>query len=290
MHHVELSPEFLQGTPEWLEFRKKHITATDAPVIMGASPYQTPFELWQRKMGLIPDVEETEAMRRGKALEPVALAEFEKKTGLFMAPAVRVSDKYPFMMASLDGVDITGRYAVEIKCPNKETHQMALDGVVPSKYVYQLQHQMIVLNLDFIYYFSFDGQNGVILEVRQDSEAKDKLPVYENKFWQSILNAEPPELCERDYVQQTDANWIDMANRWTKVRQEIERLEQEEEGYRNALIDLANKQNSQGGGIRLQKIIRKGAVDYSKIPELKGIDLEQYRKRSSESYRLSVVK
>ena len=37
-----------QNTPEWLEFRRLRIGASDAPVIMEVSPYTTPYTLWER--------------------------------------------------------------------------------------------------------------------------------------------------------------------------------------------------------------------------------------------------
>ena len=41
----------IQGTSEWLENRKNHIGASDAPVVMGVSPWDTPYKLWENKLG-----------------------------------------------------------------------------------------------------------------------------------------------------------------------------------------------------------------------------------------------
>jgi hypothetical protein len=43
-----------------------------------------------------------------------------------------------------------------------------------------------------------------------------------------------------------------------------------------------------GAGIRLSKIPRKGAVDYSQIECLKELDLEPYRKKSIEYWKIGV--
>jgi putative phage-type endonuclease len=280
MREIDLA----QGSDLWLQFRKKYIGASDAGIIMGESPYATPYQLWVRKKGLIPEPMMTSAMQRGKDLEPLALMEFEEKHNIFMAPKVFVSDEYPWMMASMDGVSLDGKIAVEIKCPGRETHEMALAGTVPKKYIWQLQHQMIVMKLDSMLYFSFDGQKGVTLVVKRDLSLCDKLISVERAFWSSILNDEPPELNERDYTQKTDQNWLDMANRWKQIRNQIKELEQDEENTRSALLYLANQQNAEGGGIRVQTSYRKGRVDYNQIPELSGIDLEQYRKPSTQTF------
>ena len=38
-----------QQSPEWFEWRKTGITASDMPIIMGVSPYKTPWQLWAEK-------------------------------------------------------------------------------------------------------------------------------------------------------------------------------------------------------------------------------------------------
>jgi putative phage-type endonuclease len=257
---------------------------------MGISPYVTPYQLWCRKLGFMPDAEMTGAMQRGHALQPFALAAFEKEMGLFMTPVVLESRTTPWMSASLDGLDLDGKIAVEIKCPNRETHQIALNGKVPDKYIYQLQHQMMVLNVDLMYYFSFDGLKGVTLEVTRDDSLCEALFLHEERFWSSIQNFDPPELNDRDYIQKTDANWAALANRWQQIRTDLKKLEQEEEDCRNALIHMANQQNAEGCGIRVQTVPRKGLVDYTKVPELIGVDLNAYRKPSSKAVRISEVK
>ena len=47
--------ELEQGSPEWLSWRRTVITATDASVIMGNNPWETPYSCWQRKLGLLEE-------------------------------------------------------------------------------------------------------------------------------------------------------------------------------------------------------------------------------------------
>ncbi len=279
-----------QNTSEWLAYRKRHIGASETPYIMGSSPYVTPYQLWVRKKGLIPDVEMTPAMQRGKDLEPIALAEFEEIHNIFMTPKVFVSEEYPWMMASMDGVSLCGKVAVEIKCPGKKNHELALSGKIPEEYIYQLQHQMIVLKLDSMLYFSFDGQKGVTLVAKKDPVLAEKCIFHTHAFWQSILNDEPPELCERDYTQKIDNDWAIVANRRKQIRSKIKELQKEEEDCDNTLIHMANKQNAEGAGIRVQAYYRKGRVDYNKVPELIGVDLEPYRKPATQVFSITECK
>ena len=61
-----------QNTEEGFEFRKTKIGSSDAPIIMGESPWKTPQQLWEEKMGLKESSYENAAIQRGKQLEAQA--------------------------------------------------------------------------------------------------------------------------------------------------------------------------------------------------------------------------
>ena len=109
----------------------------------------------------------------------------------------------------------------------------------------------------------------------------------EYKFYMCLQDKTPPEPTEKDFKERNDATWTNYALRWKCLKDAMEKMEKEEEQIRRELISLAGQSNTKGGGIRLCHVQRKGAVDYSKIPSLKGIDLEPYRKASSSSWRIS---
>lgn len=50
--------DLIQGTPEWLAYRAGHFNASDAPAMMGCSPYKTRAELLREvHTGIAPDVD-----------------------------------------------------------------------------------------------------------------------------------------------------------------------------------------------------------------------------------------
>lgn len=64
-----------RGRAEWLALRQEDITASVAGALLGVHPYTTAYALWALKSGRISeDAEETAPMRRGRLLEPVAVA------------------------------------------------------------------------------------------------------------------------------------------------------------------------------------------------------------------------
>ncbi len=174
-----------QNTPEWLEFRRKHIGASDAATIMGINPYRTSKALWREKV-LGDQQKENSAMRWGKEKESEALRCFETMTHSLVFPAVVLHPEIDWASASLDGLDIERNFIVEIKCPGAKNHQLAVDGFVPDHYYAQIQHQLACCDLDDAFYFSYDGNKGVMIEVKRNKDFIEKMIDKEEIFWDSI--------------------------------------------------------------------------------------------------------
>ena len=81
--------KLVQGSPEWHAHRAKYRNASETAIVMGESPWQTPYQLWELRTGRRqPEV--NAAMARGTALEPQARAAYEVLTGHVMQPLVMV--------------------------------------------------------------------------------------------------------------------------------------------------------------------------------------------------------
>lgn len=275
-----------QNTPEWLAMRKNYIGASDAPPIMQVSPWATPYSLWQEKLSLIKEGQKTSAMQRGNILEEPARQVFEEMTGLLTAPQVKFHPTIKYMMASVDGVDVEEKFIVEIKCPNKKDHAIAKQGEIPEKYFPQLQHQLEVCELEMAYYFSFDGETGVIVKVFRDEKYIKELLQKEKEFWQCVQELKQPNLIPRDYVQKSTPHLISRTNLLKDIRKQQKELMIIEKEIEKELIMEAGTQNLLVNGISVTRNIRKGIVDYQMIPELQNIDLERYRKKPIEYWNV----
>jgi predicted phage-related endonuclease len=159
---------------------------------------------------------------------------------------------------------------------------------VPPKYLPQLQHQLAVTGLDMIYYYSYDGQNNACIEVQRDQEYIDKLIEEELKFYKCMVTCTPPELSERDYNIRNDEKWKHATAYWKRSQETLKDAEFHEKKAREQMIAISESRNSKGFGVKVQKIMRQGCVDYSAIPALEGIDLNQYRKPASKSWRITL--
>lgn len=278
----------IQQTPEWEEARNSKIGSSDAPVIMGVSPYKTPYQLWQEKLGFSKTFVNY-AMKRGTAYEEKARQKFESMTGLLMFPCVIFHPEHEFMMASLDGMDLEGKYVLEIKCNGKEDHELAKQGVISDKYFPQMQHQLSCRAFELGFYFSYDLENdeGVIVDVKPDASYIKKMIYKEQDFYESLSTFEPPALTERDYQKRDDDIWNAAAQQYLQTRNALVKLEKQEKELKDALICMSGKSNMMGGGIKLSKVMRKGSVSYAEIPDLANLDLEKYRKSPVETWRIT---
>lgn len=197
-----------QNGKEWREWRGKGLGASDAPIIMGESPYQTPFELWLDKTGLRkrpePNQYQLAAMQRGVRLEPVAREMFEAKMGRKFEALSAEHDVHDFMRASFDGINLEARALIEIKCPGKEAHAKALKGEVPKYYYSQVQQQLLIAGdlVDRGYYVSWDGESKdlVIVEVPHNKEHQAKLVEACTDFWKRITEKVLPDVTSKDIL------------------------------------------------------------------------------------------
>lgn len=286
----------IQRSKAWHEFRRNHIGSSDAPVIMGVSPWKSPLELYHEKIAPNrAEIAPNRAMQRGVELEPLALAKFEAETGYLMTPRVMTDFFTPWRSASLDGYEIEGKCAVEIKCPGKADHDLALKGQVPEKYFPQLQHIMEVCKLSEMYYMSYVSDSDfTIFTVKKDYDYTDKLLQAESEFWQRIQDRNPPEPTDRDSTEISSEEWASLSNQYAGVcalekdyKSKLESIESIKDEIKDKLVSLSNNKSAYGSGIKLSKVTRRGHFDYAAIQNAVGFDLEPFRKQSTEYWKIS---
>jgi len=183
----------------WLEWRQQGIGSSDAPVVAGVSPYSTPHMLWEYKTNRRKAWDGNWATRRGHAVEPQARADYEFIFEREMPATLVQHPQFPWMRSSLDGWNAKERIILEIKCPGKVDHELAVSGKVPEKYYPQLQHQIFVASAKRADYYSFDGSKGVCIEVPFDPDWFQAYFLKALDFWNCVQNDIPPALVERDW-------------------------------------------------------------------------------------------
>jgi predicted phage-related endonuclease len=183
-----------------------------------------------------------------------------------------------------------GGSLLEIKCGGSKLHDMAAKGEIPQYYKDQMQHQLLVTGADRCFYYSYDGTDGICIEVFPDPEFKHKFIPKAREFWRCVAFSEPPELQDSDYKDMsTEPAWRESAMEYRKINEQIKNLEKVKENYRKELLKLCGDQNCLGEGVKVMKVPMRGRVDYDAIPEIKDLDLDKYRKCSTTMWKIMVA-
>jgi hypothetical protein len=85
-----------------------------------------------------------------------------------------------------------------------------------------------------------------------------------------------------------DTMWLITAKDLYNVQQDIKNLEQKASDLAHLLKELSNQEPKSFGGMKYAYFTRAGSIDYSLIPELKGLELEQYRKAPVKAWKLEI--
>ena len=97
-----------QGSAAWHQHRATALNASDAPAMLGISPYKSRAELVrERATGIGPEVtpEQQRIFDRGHRIEALARPQAEAVIGEDLSPCVGTSGKFS---ASFDGITFTG--------------------------------------------------------------------------------------------------------------------------------------------------------------------------------------
>ncbi|MEQ9091410.1 MAG: YqaJ viral recombinase family protein [Balneola sp.] len=135
---------------EWVKERANYIGGSDVATILGENPYSTPLQLWLRKKGVLPPIEETPILRFGHFFEQILAIHFEETTGLKTRQVNKTYEHstYAFLRANIDrmvladpkkGLESTA--VLELKTTT--SHRLgALGGEYPKEWIFQTQHYL----------------------------------------------------------------------------------------------------------------------------------------------------
>ena len=164
--------ELQQGTPEWHAFRAAHYTASDAPAMLGISPYKTRNELLrEKKLGITPELDAaTQArMAKGHEYEAQARSVAEVEMGEELYPVVGVCAAHPKLAASFDGITMDGCIVWEHKTLNNTIRAAAANGEIPEHHRAQLEQQLLVSGAEAAIFCASNGSDETI-SIRYESD------------------------------------------------------------------------------------------------------------------------
>jgi len=271
-----------QGSIDWLQWRRQGVGASEIPCLMGESSFATPFQLWEEKTGRSNGREVNYAMQRGIDAEPKIRALYELHNDMDMPPTLAQHRDLTYMRASLDGYNSETGIALEIKYPSREKHEEAKNGKVPLCYFGQCQAQLFVTGAKRVDYVSYDGSKIAVVQVFPDLKYIERMLGVAQLFWDCVETDTPPPLTDKDFDELKDPGSLKLFREIKAAKLAVDQAAEAYEMLRKKVIESIKLPRVRCAGVQMIRLTRKGAVDYSKIPELKSIDLDKFRRKPSE--------
>ena len=256
----------IQGTQEWLEWRRGGIGASEAAAIMGVCPYSTQYKVWMEKTGRAKAFEGNFATQRGSELEAKIRSRYELISMEDMPPATATHPKYDFLRASLDGLRADNKLILELKAPGAESHALAKSGKVPEHYMVQVQQQLLVTGADLCHYFSFSDkdQSHALVEVEPDLKMQAKLIIELEKFWNLVKGDTPPPLTNRDFKDVSlNMNIVELIKRLVADHKSMKK--NEVDLMKAKIIEMAEHPKVEFGTTKISTVLRDGKFSYYKL-------------------------
>jgi putative phage-type endonuclease len=283
----------VQGSDEWHKKRNSSITGSEVSVLMGNYPYDlTPLKMYRHKLGLEEyKPKNTFVMERGHEHEPKARAMASLATGIDFNPCCVQWDKNPWCFGSLDGYNEEANVICEIKSVGKSAFDdLETNNKIPDHHIHQMQFYLMITGAKLCYYVAYNADYDKICvrNVEPAPVLMEEIFAAAEKFWKCLQEKREPEVTDKDYREITDSKLANLILKWKRLKYELTKLEKDEDELRDLIETMLPYERCRMQDVSIQKIYKVGAIDYKKVPELSGVDLEKYRKPGSSYFQFKV--
>lgn len=196
--------------------RSKYIGGSDVAAILGVSPWKTPFQLWQEKLGLFteePSPAKQRIFARGKRWEPVVVEMLVDELQArghdvqVLARNQRYQDaEHPFLACELDleilidGEELNGEMKTVHPFAAKDWGEQDSDEI-PVYYAAQAMHGLMIYPRKRTLVAGLIGADDLRIHyVERDEETITAMRQKEVEFWNLVQTETPPELTNAEDV------------------------------------------------------------------------------------------
>ncbi len=153
-----------------------------------------------------------------------------------------------------------------------------------------IQHQLMVTGATTAHLWVYAEGEGILLTVRRDDEVMALIREAWDAFHVFLDTDLPPPLSERDTVNREDPAWAHAAKTYLDAKGVADAADEAMDAARKALVGLSSHAREAGAGVSVVRLWKLGSVDYKKVPEQRGVDLDRYRGFEREEVRVTVTK
>jgi putative phage-type endonuclease len=303
-----------QRTPAWAAWRSRGITASEAPVILGRSPYKTPWRLWAERTGVVApeDLSAKPCVQRGIALEDQVRRGFEDRHDTLLLPLCAESTEHSALRCSLDGLNDDAE-PVELKVPTEKTYRrlkQEREQATAYRLAWaQLQFQLFVTEAPrgwLVFDPCLAGFPPLEFLVERDERfiAGELVPAC-LAFHKCIIDGQAPD-CDRDrdlYVPVDGelAQWQDAARTYRALLEDRGQLDARLKGIKERLAHaeavfvrlMGEHRLAETAGVCVTRYRQNGSVDYPALlqeiaPDLDAATLERHRRPPGERVKVTL--
>lgn len=200
-------------SPEWHELRAGGIGGSEIAAVLGLSRWTSPFQLWHRKRGNLPEQPMSSAMDWGNRLEPLVRDWFAEQHPEFYVeatPGTYAHSERPWQRVNPDGLlatwDANGErqrdeYDALLEIKTSRFGDGFTREDIPLDYMCQVQWSLDVFGLDTAHVVVLIGGNDpreYVIKANPGDQAT--LRAAAEKFWNSIQSDEQPPLDCTDHT------------------------------------------------------------------------------------------
>lgn len=276
-HETYLAPD----DQAWHEMRLKGIGASESAAAAGLSEYMSPRELYHLKRGELEPQSDTDAMRRGRALEPLIVQEFEFATQLRVKqyPVDTITHPEHETIFATPDAELEDNEGLECKSTTwRMAHHLGSTGTdeIPNVWLCQAQQQMAVTGWERVHVAVWiDVQTLRTFIVERNDSAIALLIDSDLEMWEKIQAGTPPDeawdsrslsLMKKLYkdVQAGDICTLsrELKELWgqqVKLRENAEELIDEADGLKARVLDEIG--NAQFAPLDGKYMIRRKIID-----------------------------
>ena len=303
------------------ELRRGLCTGTKVAAIMGISKFRTPYDVYVRCKGLLPEEPPSDAMLRGIALERGILDLYEMQKGIKLAREMGtlVHPHEDWMGASPDGyyIDEDGCIVIVDAKTSRMKDGWGVPGTdeVPEDYACQMQWYGVVLEayfdvpvvgLDITTYFPWHDEISTYT-LRPDPEVQQYLVGRCREWWwKHIVSSVAPAIdhsasarrmvdqvaLDRTELLKADEEDITAIKQLLEVKEQIKALDKQRKSIENYLkSQIGGASGVVGGGHRALWKEQKGRPSWdTKQLEVDHPELAEQYKKNGKPYRVLRVK
>jgi putative phage-type endonuclease len=303
-----------QRTPAWEAWRTQGVTASEAPVILGRSPYKTPWRLWAERTGVVApeDLSAKPCVQRGIALEDQVRRGFEDRHGTLLLPLCAESTEHPALRCSLDGLNDDGE-PVELKVPTERTYRR-----LTQEREQATAYQLAWVQLQFQLYVTEASRGWLVFDPclagstpLEFAIARDE-PFLTNAlvpaclaFWDCITTGTSPsqETTEDPYIPVDGAltEWTQAARTYRALLEDRGQLDARLKSIKDRLAQaeavfvrlMGDHLLAEAEGVRVTRYRQNGTIDYPALlnaiaPDLDDATLERYRRSPTQRIKVTL--